>query len=162
MRYRYQSGDRIYEVFIEQRGDGYRLEVDGRTYPLEVLDTRPAELSLLFAGRPVRLYWAVEGGRWWIALDGCTYQLASPSTHAARSAGETGGGETVRAPMPAKVSAILATEGERVEKGETLMLLEAMKMEIRIKAPVSGRIIHLRVVNEQTVEKDQILAEIGG
>jgi biotin carboxyl carrier protein len=62
--------------------------------------------------------------------------------------------------MPAQVRAVQVEEGEKVEKGQTLLLLEAMKMEIRIKAPASGSVKRLLVEAGQTVEKDQLLAEV--
>ena len=50
--------------------------------------------------------------------------------------------------------------GERVEKGQTLLLLEAMKMEIRIKAPTGGLVKKLLVSSGQSVDKEQLLVEI--
>jgi pyruvate carboxylase subunit B len=51
-------------------------------------------------------------------------------------------------------------EGETVSKGQTLLVLEAMKMEIRIHAPREGVIQKLFVKQGQTVEREQILIEI--
>ncbi|HZW03920.1 MAG TPA: acetyl-CoA carboxylase biotin carboxyl carrier protein subunit, partial [Anaerolineaceae bacterium] len=65
------------------------------------------------------------------------------------------------APMPAQVLSVQAAAGKQVEKGEPLLLLEAMKMEIQIKAPAAGRVRQILVTEGQTVEKDQVLAEIG-
>ena len=62
--------------------------------------------------------------------------------------------------MPAQVRAVQVQEGDAVEKGQMLLLLEAMKMEIRIKAPTAGRVTQLLVSSGQTVEKDQLLAEV--
>jgi biotin carboxyl carrier protein len=63
--------------------------------------------------------------------------------------------------MPAQVRAVEAAEGDQVEKGQTLLLLEAMKMEIRIKAPSSGKVKRMLVKTGQTVDRNEILAEIG-
>ena len=56
---------------------------------------------------------------------------------------------------------IQVAAGDTVEKGQTLMLLEAMKMEIRIKSPAGGQVKRLLVANGQAVDKDQMLVEIG-
>ena len=48
----------------------------------------------------------------------------------------------------------------KLEKGQTLLLLEAMKMEIRVKAPSAGRVSRLLVIPGQPVEKEQLLAEL--
>ena len=164
MRYRFQYEGQIYEISIEREGSAassvYRAVVDGQSYDLEMLDSQPGQLSLRFADRQIILYWAAGGGSQWTSLNGCTYRLEKPAARAARGAGEIGAGEVVRAPMPAQVRAVQAQEGDVVVKGQVLLLLEAMKMEIRIKAPTAGRVTKLLVSSGQTVEKDQPLAEV--
>ncbi len=160
MLYRFQSADQLYEISLDRQGEMYQAVVDGHAYPVEVLDSQPGQLSLRFDGRPLTIYWAIEGGQKWLSLDGCAYRLEQPTPRASRPAAEPGGGQAVRAPMPAQVRAIQVAEGDRVEKGHTLLLLEAMKMEIRIKAPAAGRVSRLLVTPGQAVEKEQLLAEI--
>lgn len=168
MHYRFQHNGTVYEIAIERRGDGFQAVVAGDPYALEVLDSRPGQLSLRLDGRPVTLYWAEEnserGGRGerWVSFDGCTYKLERPSRKSARGHGEAGGGERVRAPMPAQVRAVQIEEGDTVAKGDTLLLLEAMKMEIRVKAPSAGQVRRVLVQEGQAVEKEQILVELQG
>ena len=64
------------------------------------------------------------------------------------------------APMPGQVRAVNVIEGESVMKGQTLMVLEAMKMEIRIQSPMDGVVKSLAVKVGQTVEREQVLVEI--
>lgn len=160
MRYRFQSGEQVHEVAIERQGQGYQAVIDGQFCAFEVLDAQPGQISLIFEDRPVTVYWAANGSEKWLALNGCTYRLEKPAARAAHPGLESGG-ETVRAPMPAQVRAVQVAEGDPVEKGQTLLLLEAMKMEIRIKAPASGTLKRLLVSAGQTVEKEQVLAQIG-
>jgi acetyl/propionyl-CoA carboxylase alpha subunit len=161
MLYRFQLRGQIYEISLDRQGERYRATVDGQTHDLEVLDAQPGQISLRFDGCPLTLYWAADGADKWVLLNGCTYKLERPSPRGARLSTEPGGAEAVRAPMPAQVRAVQVEEGDAVTPGQTLLLLEAMKMEIRIRAPAAGRVIHLRVAAGQTVEKDQLLAEIG-
>ena len=160
MLYRFQSADHIYEISLVRQGEIYQASVDGQTFPVEVLDSQPGQLSLRFDGRPLIIYWAADGSQKWLSLDGCAYRLEKPTPRAYQSSAEPGGGQAVRSPMPAQVRAIQVAEGDVVEKGQTLLLLEAMKMEIRIKAPNAGRVARLLVSDGQTVDKDQLLAEI--
>jgi len=161
MHYRFQHRDQIYQVAVDRQGEGYQVTVDGQSHQAEILDSQPGKLSLRLNGKPVTVYWAGQGGDKWISLDGCTYRLEKPSPRHFRGSGELSGGEAVRAPMPAQVRAVEVGEGEVVEKGQTLLLLEAMKMEIRIRAPRAGRLRRLLVSAGQTVEKEELLAEIG-
>ena len=62
--------------------------------------------------------------------------------------------------MPGQVRAVNFSEGEAVMKGQTLLVLEAMKMEIRIQSPMDGTVNKLLVKQGQTVEREQILIEI--
>jgi pyruvate carboxylase subunit B len=63
----------------------------------------------------------------------------------------------VKAPMPGNVYQILFSEGDAVTEGETLLILEAMKMETPVQSPVSGRIASIPVVKGQTVQTGQVL-----
>ncbi len=63
--------------------------------------------------------------------------------------------------MPAQVRAVKVAAGEAVEHGQVLLLLEAMKMEIQIKAPAAGRVTRLLAAEGQTVDREQLLVEIG-
>ena len=59
--------------------------------------------------------------------------------------------------MPGQVRAVNVSEGDAVTKGQTLLLLEAMKMEIRVQAPRDGMVVSVKVKQGQTVEREQLL-----
>ena len=161
MRSRFQFGETVYEVDLSRQGELARAVVDGLEHQIEVLDRQQGVLSLRFDGTPMTFYWAADGGSIWITHGGCSFRLERPSGRARRLVQEAGAGEVVRAPMPAQVRSIQVAAGDTVERGQTLLLLEAMKMEIRIKSPAGGQVKRLLVVNGQAVEKDQMLVEIG-
>jgi biotin carboxyl carrier protein len=170
MKYRYQSGDVIYEVTLDRHGDGYRVTVTGadgeaRSYDLEVLDAQPGTLSLRFddpagAARPQVVYWAADGDTRWLSSRGCTYRLDRPQGRRARGSAGAGAGDSVRAPMPAQVRAVAVAAGDVVVAGQTLLLLEAMKMEIRLAAPRPGRVNRVLAQPGETVARDQVLVEM--
>ncbi len=160
MQVRFQSGEKVYTVTIESPGPEFNALIDGITYHVEILDEKPGQLSLLFNGRPTVIYWAVNGSQKWISLDGCTYVLDKTSAQMIQKSGEAAGEDILRAPMPAQVRALQAAAGDWLEKGQTLLILEAMKMEIRIQAPRAGRISRLLVREGQSVDRNQALAEI--
>lgn len=161
MHFRYQSGQQCAEVTLERSGDGFRALVNGVAYAVEVLDRQPGVLSLRFDGRPLTFYWAQDGSRKWISQGGCTYWLDPPAQRASQRGGEGDGNTAVRAPMPAQVLAVQVASGDPVERGQVLLLLEAMKMEIQVKSPAAGRVNRLLAAVGQTVDRDQLLVEIG-
>lgn len=161
MRYRFESRGQVYEVAVDRQGETYRAAVNGDMYELEVLDSQPGQISLRFAGRPVTVSWAASGADRWLSLGGCTYRLERPKPRGSRAGGDAAAGQAVRSPMPAQVRAVQVEAGQSVQQGQTLLLLEAMKMEIRIKAPAAGKVARLLVAAGETVDKDQLLVEIG-
>lgn len=67
---------------------------------------------------------------------------------------------SIGAPMPGTVIEIKVKEGDVVKKGETLVVLSAMKMETVVKSPVDGKIKSVSIVNGQKIEGDDLLLEI--
>ncbi len=166
MKYRYQSGEMVYEVLLERHGDGYRVTVGGESYDVEVLDAQPGALSLRFGAadgaiRPQVVYWGAEGDVKWLSSGGCTYRLERPKERRRnRASGGVAAEDILRAPMPAQVRAVQVAEGDAVEAGQTLLLLEAMKMEIKLTSPRAATVCRLLAKQGETVEKDQVLVEL--
>ncbi|MFA5835693.1 MAG: acetyl-CoA carboxylase biotin carboxyl carrier protein subunit [Bellilinea sp.] len=161
MYFRYQFGQQTAEVTLERSGEGFRALVGGVAYAVEVLDRQPGEISLRFNGRPLTFYWAQDGSRKWLSQGGCTYWLDPPAQRASQLGSEVDGSTAIRAPMPAQVRAVQVAPGDPVQRGQVLLLLEAMKMEIQVKSPAAGRVNRLLAAAGQTVDRDQLLVEIG-
>jgi biotin carboxyl carrier protein len=68
--------------------------------------------------------------------------------------------ETIEAPMPGKIISINIKVGDIVKIDDELGILEAMKMENPIIAPVDGRVVEIKVAPDQTVETGQVIAVI--
>lgn len=66
----------------------------------------------------------------------------------------------IKAPMPGKVLDIVVKEGDKVTKGDAILILEAMKMENVLKAESDCSIKKLHVVSSDNVEKNQLLVEL--
>lgn len=83
---------------------------------------------------------AIDNGIIWTFIDGDVFRIeiddADRSTRARPGAGD----EALAAPMPATVIKLLVEPGQTVERGDSLLLLEAMKMELPIRAPRPGRV----------------------
>ena len=128
---------------------------------VEVLQAKDGKLDLLIDGQRVTAYVSSEHAKYWVTVNGQTFVLAKPAAGARKSGGghHHAAGE-LTAPMPGQVRAVNVAEGESVTKGQTLLVVEAMKMEIRIQAPREGTVRKLFVKQGQTVEREQILIEI--
>ena len=78
------------------------------------------------------------------------------------SAGATSVAMALAAPMPATVLRVLVTPGSAVRKGDTLVILEAMKMELPVRALSDGTVSTVRCREGELVQADQVLVEIAG
>ena len=68
--------------------------------------------------------------------------------------------EFVKAPMPGKIIDVLVREGSTVTRGETVVILEAMKMQNEILSPVNGKVVKVMAKANTNVMKDDVLVEI--
>ncbi len=163
MKFIYQIKDETCTVEITQSGDGYRAVLNGQEYPVRIVTARDGELVFLVGDQLERAYWASDGQRRWVFFRGKTFVLASrtPGANRKRASGRGQTAEKIlRAPMPGHVRAVQVAEGETVVKGQTLVVLEAMKMEIRVQAPQRGKLARLAVKVGDQVERDQVLGEM--
>ncbi|MBC7812830.1 MAG: acetyl-CoA carboxylase biotin carboxyl carrier protein subunit, partial [Burkholderiales bacterium] len=88
-----------------------------------------------------------------------TFTAANPAARS-RPRGRSSAGGDLTAQMPGLVREVLVSEGDTVERGQTLLILEAMKMEIRVSAPTDGVVKRLLVAVGDVVERGQRLAEL--
>jgi biotin carboxyl carrier protein len=166
MKILFDHNSRSYPLDLAQNGKTVTVSIDGRSRQVEVLRAGDGWLDIRLAACGVdpesvfRAHVSSEGANCWVTVAGGTFLLVK-STGASRRGGHAqhAAGELV-SPMPGQVRAVQAAEGDRVVKGQTLMVVEAMKMEIKVAAPLAGRVARILVQPGQAVEKDQLLAEL--
>ena len=144
---------------ISSNGKTFALTLDDKTIQAEILHAEIGKLDLLIDGKRVTAYVSSDNAKRWVTVNGQTFVLTKSSGarkggHAHHAAGE------LTAPMPGQVRAVNVSEGDAVTKGQTLLVLEAMKMEIRVQAPSDGVVSSVLVTGGQTVEREQILVKI--
>ncbi len=98
-----------------------------------------------------------DGATTWIWLDGHLFEIAPESTTRART---PSGDDALMPQMSAKVIRVLVKEGQTVELGDTLVVLEAMKMELPIRAPRAGVVKKLNCAEGDLVQPGKAIAEI--
>lgn len=163
MKYNFLLAGTIESIDLLKTGRGYRAQWRGKEFLIGAVEHRNGELSFTVNGRQERTFVAVDGNRIWIWLDGKTIALAEANeAKRVRRMSEHGdaGERIIAAPMPGSVSVVKVSDGESVGKGDVLFVLEAMKMEIQVRAHRAGTLVRLNARPGQTVERDQVLAEI--
>lgn len=117
-----------------------------RMFQVEILEKGPRGTGLL-----------VDDSRY-LRAELKTSELSTSQSSAATSVAEVG--ETVVSNFPARVVRIQAKHGDKLDSGETLMVVEAMKMEATIKTPKPCRISEILVKEGDRIEKGRILARL--
>jgi acetyl/propionyl-CoA carboxylase alpha subunit len=113
------------------------------------------ELIVEIDGRVERVYAVAAGGVTWVFHDGAIFRLEEAA--ARRGAHHTHG--TLSSPMPATVISVNVQPGQEVSAGETLIVLEAMKMELPIRAPGEGRVAAVHCKAGDLVQPDVSLID---
>jgi biotin carboxyl carrier protein len=109
-------------------------------------------------GKQHRVFAASRGNVRWIFSEGVVWELATEGrTRRRHHAGEH---ENLAAPMPATVVKIPVEEGQTVAKGETVLVLEAMKMEMPLRAAHDGTVVAIRCAEGELVQPGVTLIEI--
>ncbi len=104
---------------------------------------------------------AVDGAVVWLGRDGHSWELREQPPFAITATAEPGAGGAVRAPMPGTVTVVDVAEGQQVSAGARLLVLEAMKMEHVLTAPIDGVVHELHVSPGRTVERDAVVVVVG-
>ncbi len=152
--HRFAAPDPV-EVWSRGRAGDAEIAVAGG--PAVRTSTRPAGPGAVLHTRDGvgRTYYAARDpeGVLWLGRDGHAYALRPPERAAAR-AGAGGGDSTVRSPMPGTVAVVAVVDGQEVSAGEALVVVEAMKMEHVLTAPVDGVVRELRARPGAAVARD--------
>lgn len=131
-----RNGDKSHRVVIAPRGE---VRVDDGA-PLVVSAVGDRTFAVSQGGRTRRACVFASGDRRQVFVDGEVYDLVVGDDAATRRRPGRSMSDQLSAPMPAKVTAIGVEPGGRVRKGDVLVKLEAMKMEMAVRAPRDGTV----------------------
>src|SRR5437867_2595992 len=134
-----------FRVRLEPTADGFRGWIDGRERRLRTIACEEGTLTLEIDGQVHRIPFAREGETLHLSLGGEAYSL-EPADPLGRGRAPHLHEQLLEAPMPGLVRSVEVKSGDEVGRGQTLVVLEAMKMEIRVTAPEPSRVstVHCR------------------
>ena len=127
----------------------YVVTLNGKNYEVDVTETDAVITSVTPVAAPVAAPAAAP----------VAAPVAAPAA-APAAPQAVGAGEKVSSPMPGNILAVNCSVGQAVKEGDVLFVLEAMKMENEIVAPVSGTVKQVLVTKGAVVETDAVLAVI--
>jgi biotin carboxyl carrier protein len=149
---RFQLDGQIYEVEIERDGDRLTVTRDGESFTVNLLGPAAAGPAS-GASEPAHAPQAAAPAT----------PVPAPRAVPAQPGGtQPGGAGLLRAPMTGLVKEVKVAAGSRVAKGEVVVVMEAMKMDVEVSAPASGVVAEVRVSAGQSVEAQAPLLSIRG
>ncbi len=157
----FRSGQVTRWVRVEAQAPGYRVVLEGRSFDVVVRRSDGPLLDLLVEGHPVEAIVVSDGERRIIKVgdrDPVTILRTEGARRATGPAGPADGRLT--AAMDGQVVAVMTRQGDRVEAGATLVVLEAMKMEMRVVAPFPGRVRTISCAPGDVVERGRVLVDL--
>ena len=143
IRMKYQGQE--FSVTAERSGDSIVIERDGRSYSVEIVPEQPAAPGTAAAPAPAPATGTPAGG-------------GDSGAKAGGGGGAAAG--AVSAPMTGTIKEILVSVGDAVSEGQTVMMMEAMKMDMEISAHTSGTVKEIMCSSGDSVKENQALLSI--
>jgi biotin carboxyl carrier protein len=156
-------GEQSYTVEIEESSKSvYRVSVDGHVFVVDGKKTGRTNFSLIVDNRSFEIEVDNSEDEYRVLVDGRNYHINLLDERRVRIGGDSTGAalqgrQKVSVPMPGKIIAILVAEGDTVEKGQGLVIVEAMKMENEVHSPIAGEVKEIKVKPGDTVEGGAVL-----
>jgi biotin carboxyl carrier protein len=137
----------------------FQIKVDGKVYEVEVEEAGGNESSAGIISAPQPVAGKVEEGP--VSQKAAAKTSPAPAPTKAPTAAVAGEEVAAPMPMPGKVLQLKVSEGDSVKEGDTLLILEAMKMENEIVANASGNVKKINVAANDMVDTGDVLLVIG-
>jgi biotin carboxyl carrier protein len=156
-------GEQSYGVEIEEIGKSlYRVAIDGNEFLVDGKKTGRTNYSLIVDNRSFEIEVDNAEDEYRVLVDGRNYHVHLVDERRVRVGGgqsdiQLQGRQKVSVPMPGKVIAVLVSQGDSVERGQGLVIVEAMKMENEVRSPIAGEVKEIKVKPGDAVEGGTVL-----
>jgi len=152
---------------IKREGNIRTIAVDDIIYEVDIVKVRDQEYSILHKGKSYNIE-VIENAEpkhynvntFYNRFDIEVFDNESRYMQFRTQSGHNSGDNIIKAPMPGKVVKVLVNAGDRVESGQTVIILSAMKMESEFKAGKDGIVTEITVREGDNVESNQLLVII--
>lgn len=163
MKYITTINDRKFEIEIQKDGS---VLVNGQPRDVDFLELSSQLYSMIMNGRSLEVVIDEKQGHYQVAMadrmyEGTVLDERAQLMLSRRGLPDEGSGEiSIRSPMPGLIVSIPVEEGQEVVKGQTVVILESMKMQNELKTPRDGTVQRISVAPGQSVEQKKVLITI--
>ena len=160
MRYELEVGGRLRQVAVERAGDGFAVELDGRTWRIDASRVDAHTLSLILdnevdsrTGSEVTIVPGRTAGQFTIQIGALPIAVTvNGRRRVGASTRAAAGPQRIAAPMPGKIVRVFVRPGDVVTARQPLVVVEAMKMENELRANRDGTVAEVHVREGVSVE----------
>jgi biotin carboxyl carrier protein len=154
---------------LKREGNIMTISVDDKIYEVDLINVGRGEYSALYKGKsynievipkPEQKFYSVN--TFYFSYDIEVIDAESRYMHNREDAGAHHGENIICSPMPGKVVKIPVKVGDTVEKGQTVIIVSAMKMESEFKAGKAGKVVEIPVKEGDTIDGNQVMVVIEG
>ena len=164
MKYQTIVNGETFDVEINEDG---RILVDGDERAIDFRELRVGELySMLLDHCSFEAVVEERDERYHVLISGEMYEAKVTDERSRRlesafmAFGDAGSEVQIRAPMPGMIARVVVEEGDDVQQGDTIVILESMKMENELKSPRAGTVHRVNVTTGDSVEQNRVLVTI--
>ncbi|HWS78266.1 MAG TPA: biotin/lipoyl-containing protein, partial [Thermomonas sp.] len=159
-RLAFADGERGIELVAHGHAGDYRIELEGTTHDIAGARLAAGELSARIDGAMRRFGALADPARVLVHDGERRLRLQAVEVYRRRDDAGATVEHRIRAPMPGRVVVLQAAVGQAVNAGDVVMVIEAMKMELALKAPRDGVVAEVRAMAGDFVEADAVLATL--
>lgn len=162
--YEYVLDGKTVDVQIEGKNAQFQVRSGDRKFEIEACRLSDSLLSVAIGGELMRVFVAEHNGKTYINISGRTFTFDDAITQVQRQkSGRSGVGlapGAISSPMPGNVIKLLVKEGDTVKEGQSLVIVEAMKMENEIRSPSNGVVKKINFAVGNLVEAGAPIVEL--
>ena len=156
----FAHGESRIELVAHGHAGDYRITLDGIDHELNGARLRDGLLSVRLDGAMRRFQASADDARVLVHDGRQRLRLNSVEVYRRQHSGADAAEHRIRAPMPGRVVVVQAKPGDAVNAGDVVLVIEAMKMELALKAPRDGVVADIRAEAGEFVEADAVLATL--
>jgi biotin carboxyl carrier protein len=164
MRYNIRLSGRTYRLDLQRKEEHWQCRLDGRDISIQAVLISVDTLSILFGGKSFEVKQEPTGDGIVVFIQGTRYEVSIEDPRSwrgrTRAAREEAGPQKLIASMPGKVVRVLAQEGDTIFSGQSIAVVEAMKMQNEIRSPGAGVLKKLLAHEGMKVDAGEVLAII--
>lgn len=154
----YEHENHIYNVTVERRNDQYFVVYNNNEYTIRATEVKPGQLKIELGDRIIKCVISEGEKSKFVFIDGNIFKVSRTELTGQKKTKKKEG--SLNSPISGTVVNVKTKKGDKIKKGDVIMVIEAMKMEYLIRAPYDGIVKKVNFKEKDQIEIGQITVDI--